>query len=136
MNVHTSRLRCSYVTFYVAIVFYLFWCQRYVSAQYGLTRVCVRVFGEPDDPKARAHTLAPVSAMNGWKRYIAADLMRSACQAFYSASAFNANIGAWNTVRVVDMFSVSAFSAVSCNAAKSSPRSGYKWFRTHVEIEM
>ena len=51
MNVHTSRLRCSYVTFYVAIGFYIFWFHRYVSAQYVLTRVYVRVFGEPHAPK-------------------------------------------------------------------------------------
>ena len=31
-------------------------------------------------------------------------------QAFYSASAFNANIGAWNTARVANMYSVCAAS--------------------------
>jgi hypothetical protein len=40
-------MRWSYVTFYLAIDFYIFWCQRYVSAQYVLTRMYVRVFGEP-----------------------------------------------------------------------------------------
>jgi hypothetical protein len=56
MNVHTSRLRCVYVTFYLAIGFYIFWWYRCVSSQYVLTRVYVRVFGEPHSPKARADT--------------------------------------------------------------------------------
>jgi hypothetical protein len=55
-------------------------------------------------------------------------------QAFNGASAFNANIGAWNTARVVDMTSVSAVSAVAHNAAKSGARSGYEC--THVAMEM
>jgi hypothetical protein len=45
-------------------------------------------------------------------------------QAFTSAAAFNANIGAWNTARVVDLSSVSSVSAVACSAAKSCARSG------------
>ncbi len=40
-------------------------------------------------------------------------------QAFKSASAFNANIGAWNTARVVDLSYVSAFSAAACDVARS-----------------
>jgi hypothetical protein len=55
-------------------------------------------------------------------------------QAFNGASAFNANIGAWNTARATTLESVSAFSAVACNAAKSCARSGYEC--THVAIEM
>ena len=56
-------------------------------------------------------------------------------QAFTSASAFNANIGAWNTAAVGDMTYVSAISAVACNAAKSCARSGYKCSCAHVDIE-
>ena len=56
----------------------------------------------------RADTLAPVSAMNGWKRYISVILCAVGSQAFQSASAFNANIGAWNTARVTTLESVCA----------------------------
>ena len=52
-------------------------------------------------------------------------------QAFYQASAFNADIGAWNTARVTSLSYVSAFSAVARNAARSC---GYKC--THVAIGM
>jgi surface protein len=57
-------------------------------------------------------------------------------QAFESASAFNANIGAWNTAAVTSMNSVSAVSAVACNVANSCARSGNRWLYTHVAIEM
>ncbi len=57
-------------------------------------------------------------------------------QVFNGASAFNANIGAWNTAAVTSMISVSAVSAVACNAAKSCARSGYRWLYTHVDMEM
>ncbi len=40
-------------------------------------------------------------------------------QAFQSATAFNANIGAWNTARATTLSYVSAFSAVACNLAMS-----------------
>ncbi len=43
-------------------------------------------------------------------------------QAFYSASAFNANIGAWNTARVVDMAGVCA---VAHEAMRTGARSGF-----------
>ncbi len=39
-------------------------------------------------------------------------------QTFESASAFNANIGAWNTARATTFSNVSAFSAVARNAAR------------------
>ncbi len=39
-------------------------------------------------------------------------------QAFNGASAFNANIGAWNTAAVTTLSSVCALSAVACNAAR------------------
>ena len=55
-------------------------------------------------------------------------------QAFQSASAFNANIGAWNTARATTLSYVSAFSAVARNAARSCARPGYKC--THVAVEM
>jgi hypothetical protein len=57
INAHTSRLSCSYVTFYLAIVFYIFWCHRWVSSQYVLPRVYVRVVGEPRAAKhEQTHT--------------------------------------------------------------------------------
>ena len=121
---------------YLAIVFYSFWCHRYVSAQYVLTRVYVRVFGEPPTPKhGQTHTCTCIryeqmEALHIW------DPCAVGPQAFQSASAFNANIGAWNTARATTLAYVRAFSAVACNAAKSCARSGYKWLCTHVEIEM
>jgi hypothetical protein len=108
INVHTSRLRCSYVTFYVAIGFYIFWFHRYVSAQYVLTRVYVRVFGEPHAPKhANTHTCTCI-------RYERMETIHRCgpnvvgSQALRSASAFNANIGAWNTASVTTLSSVCA----------------------------
>ncbi len=55
---------------------------------------------------------------------------------FYNASAFNVNIGVWNTARVKSLSFVSAVSAVAYFAAWSCARSGYKCVYTHVEIEM
>jgi hypothetical protein len=81
--IHTSMWRCSDITFYLAIVFYIFWSHRCVSAQYVLTRVHVRdtaCVRRTTRPKARADTLAAVSAMNGWKPYISGILMWSACR--------------------------------------------------------
>ena len=57
-------------------------------------------------------------------------------QAFQSASAFNANIGAWNTAAVTSISPVSSVSAVACNAAMTCARSGYESLYTHVAIEM
>ncbi len=57
-------------------------------------------------------------------------------QAFKGASAFNANLSAWNTARATTLSFVSAFSAVARNAARSCARSGYKRLCTHVAIEM
>ncbi len=57
-------------------------------------------------------------------------------QAFYSSSAFNANIGAWNTASVTSLLSVSAFSAVPRNAARTRAWSGYKCIHTLFEVEM
>jgi hypothetical protein len=44
-------------------------------------------------------------------------------QAFFSATAFNANIGAWNTARVTSFHEVCAVSAGACNAADALGRS-------------
>jgi hypothetical protein len=45
-------------------------------------------------------------------RFVGVDRGRLGAQAFYRASAFNANIGAWNTASVLDMYRVcAAFSA-------------------------
>ena len=94
----------------------------------------VRVFGQPHaQGHARTHTCTRI-------RYERMETLRiwDPCvvgsQAFNGASAFNANIGAWNTAAVTCMTRVSAVSDVACNAAKSCARSGYEC--THVAIEM
>ncbi len=96
----------------------------------------MRVFGQPHaQGHARTHTCSCI-------RYERMEILRvwDPCavgsQAFKGASAFNANIGAWNTASVTSMTSVSSVSAVACSAAKSCARSGYKCFYTHVAIEM
>ncbi len=96
----------------------------------------VRGFGQPHAQEhAHTHTCSCVrhermETLHIW------DPCAVGPQAFQSASAFNANIGAWNTASVTSMTSVSAVSAVACNAAKSCPRSGYRWSYTHVEMQM
>ena len=57
-------------------------------------------------------------------------------QVFQLASAFNVNIGAWNTARATTLAYVRAVFAVACDAAKLCARSGYKCLYTHVAIEM
>ncbi len=83
-----------------------------------LTRVYVRVFGKPHAPKhGQTHTCTRT-------RYERMETIHRCgptvvgSQAFQSASAFNANIGAWNTASVTTFYYVSAFSAVARNAAK------------------
>jgi surface protein len=108
MNVHTSRLRCVYVTLYLAIGFYIFWCHRCVSTQYVLTRVYVRVFGEPRAPKhGRTHTCTRTHYERMETIHRCGPTVVGA-QAFYGASAFNANIGAWNTAAVTTLSAVFA----------------------------
>ncbi len=57
-------------------------------------------------------------------------------QTFYDASAFNANIGAWNTAAVTTMYEVYAVSAAVRNAAGSCARSGYECNYTLFAMEM
>ncbi len=111
--------------FHLAIVFYIFWCHRCVSTQYVLTRVNVRVFGEPHTPKhGQTHTCTCI-------RYERMETIHrcgpnvAGPQAFESAAAFNANIGAWNTAAVTTLSSVCAVPAVVRNAAQSCARSGF-----------
>jgi surface protein len=51
-------------------------------------------------------------------------------QAFYYASAFNANIGGWNTASVTTLSSVCAPSAVAQPGLK--PRQMWAWPGAHV----
>jgi surface protein len=98
--------------------------------------VYVRVFGQPHaQGRARPHTCSCIryermETLHVWDPSVVGS------QAFTSASAFNANIGAWNTASVTSMTSVCAVSAVACSAAKSCARSGYKCLYAHVAIEM
>ncbi len=83
-----------------------------------LTRVYVRVFGEPHAPKhGQTHTCtcARYERMETIHR-CGPNVVGS--QAFYDASAFNANIGAWNTASVTTLSAVFALSAVARNAAR------------------
>jgi surface protein len=80
--------------------------------------VYVRVFGEPHAQEhARTHTCICIryermETLHIWDTSVVGS------QAFQSASAFNANIGAWNTAAVTTLSNVSAFSAVAGNAAQ------------------
>ena len=60
-------------------------------------RLRVRAIGRPRIRAATCERL-PVGVDRGWL----------GAQAFYSASAFNANIGAWNTAAVTSLFYVCA----------------------------
>ncbi len=83
-----------------------------------LMRVYVRVFGEPHAPKhAQTHTCtcARYERMETLHRCGPNVVGR---QAFNGASAFSANIGAWNTAAVTTLSSVFVLSAVACNAAR------------------
>jgi hypothetical protein len=96
--------------------------------------VYVRVLGQPHAQEhARTHTCTRIryermETLHIWDPTVVGS------QAFHHASAFNADIGAWNTARATTLSYVSAFSAVARNTARSCARSGYKC--THVAIEM
>ncbi len=92
-----------------------------MGSQYVLTRVYVRVFGEPRAPK-HGHTRCGPNVVGS--------------PTFESASAFNANIGAWNTAALTMLSSVCAVPAVVRNAAQSCARSGFKCIYMLVKIEM
>ena len=89
----------------------------------------VRVFGQPHAlGHARAHTCSCIryermETVHIW------DTSAVGSQAFRSASAFNANIGAWNTASATTLSSVCAVPAVVRNAAQSCARSG---FNVHI----
>ena len=89
-----------------------------VRGRYGRAHaphVCVRVRARAcviKRPRIRAETCErlPVGVDRGWL----------GAQAFYSASAFNANIGAWNTASVTSLNEVCA--AFSARAARHRGR--------------
>jgi hypothetical protein len=99
--------------------------------------VYVRGFGQPQ-PHAQEHAHTHTCTCIRYERIETIhrwpDVVGS--QAFNGASAFNANIGAWNTASVKSISSVCAVLAAASNTAKPCARSGYKCLYTHVAIEM
>jgi hypothetical protein len=77
-------------------------------------RGCACAIGRPTHPRRRMRARS-VGVDRGWL----------GAQLFYSAKAFNANIGAWNTARVTTLYQVCA--AFPARAARPCRRDALRW---------